>query len=135
MKIGIFDSGIGGLTVLAELIKKYPNNKYYYFGDNINAPYGTKSKEELLKLSNKIINFLNKKEVDLIIVACGTISSNVFDKLPKDTKIYDVISPTIDYINNSNYENIGLIGTNMTIKSKTFEKRINKKNKKNDTKK
>lgn len=127
MKIGIFDSGIGGLTVLAELIKKYPNNKYYYFGDNINAPYGTKSKEELLKLSNKIINFLNKKEVDLIIVACGTISSNVFDKLPKDTKIYDVISPTIDYINNSNYETIGLIGTNMTIKSKTFEKRINKK--------
>ena len=127
MKIGIFDSGIGGLTVLAELIKKYPNNKYYYFGDNINAPYGTKSKEELLKLSNKIINFLNKKDVDLIIVACGTISSNVFDKLPKDTKIYDVISPTIDYINNSNYENIGLIGTNMTIKSKTFEKRINKK--------
>ena len=106
MKIGIFDSGIGGLTVLAELIKKYPNNKYYYFGDNINAPYGTKSKEELLKLSNKIINFLNKKDVDLIIVACGTISSNVFDKLPKDTKIYDVISPTIDYINNSNYENI-----------------------------
>ena len=127
MKIGIFDSGIGGLTVLAELIKKYPNNKYYYFGDNINAPYGTKSKEELLKLSNKIINFLNKKEVDLIIVACGTIISNVFDKLPKDTKIYDVISPTIDYINNSNYETIGLIGTNMTIKSKTFEKRINKK--------
>ena len=127
MKIGIFDSGIGGLTVLAELIKKYPNNKYYYFGDNINAPYGTKSKEELLKLSNKIINFLNKKDVDLIIVACGTISSNVFDKLPKDTKIYDVISPTIDYINNSNYENIGLIGTNMTIRSKTFEKRINKK--------
>lgn len=127
MKIGIFDSGIGGLTVLAELIKKYPNNKYYYFGDNINAPYGTKSKEELLKLSNKIINFLNKKEVDLIIVACGTISSNVFDKLPKDTKIYDVISHTIDYINNSNYETIGLIGTNMTIKSKTFEKRINKK--------
>ena len=127
MKIGIFDSGIGGLTVLAELIKKYPNNKYYYFGDNKNAPYGTKSKEELLKLSNKIINFLNKKDVDLIIVACGTISSNVFDKLPKDTKIYDVISPTIDYINNSNYETIGLIGTNMTIKSKTFEKRINKK--------
>lgn len=127
MKIGIFDSGIGGLTVLAELIKKYPNNKYYYFGDNINAPYGTKSKEELLKLSNKIINFLNKKDVDLIIVACGTISSNVFDKLPKNTKIYDVISPTIDYINNSNYETIGLIGTNMTIKSKTFEKRINKK--------
>lgn len=127
MKIGIFDSEIGGLTVLAELIKKYPNNKYYYFGDNINAPYGTKSKEELLKLSNKIINFLNKKDVDLIIVACGTISSNVFDKLPKDIKIYDVISPTIDYINNSNYETIGLIGTNMTIKSKTFEKRINKK--------
>lgn len=127
MKIGIFDSGIGGLTVLSELIKKYPNNKYYYFGDNKNAPYGIKTKEELLKLSNKIINFLNKKDVDLIIVACGTISSNVFDKLPKDTKIYDVISPTIDYINNSNYENIGLIGTNMTIKSKTFEKRINKK--------
>ena len=61
MRIGVFDSGIGGLFVLKELINNYPNNTYYYFGDNINIPYGTKSKYELKILSSKIIDFLITK--------------------------------------------------------------------------
>ena len=126
MRIGLFDSGIGGLNVLSELLKKYPNNEYIYYGDTKNLPYGNKSKEELIKLSSNIIRFFEKKEVDLIITACGTISSNCFDELKKITSIplYDIISPTINYINNSKYQNIGLIGTNKTIESGIFPQRI-----------
>ena len=83
MKIGMFDSGIGGLTVLKEFIKKYPNNHYIYYGDTKNLPYGTKEKEELLKLVKPIISFFTKQKVDFIIIACGTISANCFFELKK----------------------------------------------------
>ena len=77
MTIGLCDSGLGGLTVLKELKIKFPNNDYIYIGDNQNLPYGNKSKEELTKLGQNLIDFLNEKKVDLIIIACGTLSSNV----------------------------------------------------------
>ena len=127
MKIGVFDSGIGGLNVLKELLDKYPNNTYYYFGDNINIPYGTKTKYELTILSSKIIDFLIFKEVDLIIIACGTISSNIYFDLKQkyNIPIYDIISPTIEYLNNSNYQKIGVLATEMTVKSQIFNQ-INK---------
>ncbi len=127
MKIGVFDSGIGGLNVLKELLDKYPNNTYYYFGDNINIPYGTKTKYELTILSSKIIDFLILKEVDLIIIACGTISSNIYFDLKQkyNIPIYDIISPTIEYLNNSNYQKIGVLATEMTVKSQIFNQ-INK---------
>ena len=86
MKIGVFDSGIGGLTVLKGLISKYKAH-YIYFGDTLNIPYGEKSKEELLMLTEKIIRFFEKEKVDLIIVACGTVSSNIYDELSKKTNI------------------------------------------------
>lgn len=127
MRIGVFDSGIGGLFVLKELINNYPNNTYYYFGDNINIPYGTKSKYELKILSSKIIDFLITKEVDRIIIACGTISSNIYQELKEkyNLPIYDIISPTIEYLNNSDYKTVGILATEMTIKSNIFNK-INK---------
>ena len=81
MRIGVFDSGLGGLTVLEALIKKNPQNEYVYFGDALNIPYGDKSKEELLKLSSKIVKFLESKKVDIIVIACGTLSSNVYSEL------------------------------------------------------
>ena len=129
MKIGIFDSGIGGLNVLKELINTHPNNHYIYYGDTKNVPYGNKSKEELLKLSRRIINFFEEKSVDLIIIACGTISSNCYLELLKETKIklYDIITPTINYINNSSFKNIGLIGTTKTIESNIFQNNIKNK--------
>ncbi|NLL44692.1 MAG: glutamate racemase [Mollicutes bacterium] len=128
MRIGIFDSGLGGLTVLKSLIEKYPNHQYYYFGDTINIPYGEKTKEQLLQFSDNIINFLMSKKVDLIIIACGTISSNLYDELKNkyNIKIIDVIGPIITYLNNSDYQRIGIIATTMTIKSKIFEKKVNK---------
>ena len=127
MKIGMFDSGVGGLTVLNSLVKKYPNNEYIYFGDIKNNPYGNKTLEELEKLSSNIIEFLINKKVDMIVIACGTVSSNLGSVLKNkyNIKIIDIISPVIEYINSSNYNKIGVIATDATAKSKAFNN-INK---------
>ena len=128
MRVGIFDSGIGGLTVLHTLINEYPNNEYIYYGDTLNLPYGNKTKEQLIKLSDKDVQFLISENVDIIIIACGTVSSNCLDYLKNkyNIPIYDIISPTIDYLNKSNYQNIGIIATNRTIDSHIFKNNINK---------
>lgn len=126
MKIGMFDSGIGGLTVLKEFIKKYPNNHYIYYGDTKNLPYGTKEKEELLKLVKPIISFFSKQKVDFIIIACGTISSTCFSELKKMTTIpvYDIITPTINYLNHNNYKSLAIFATNRTIDSHVFKDKL-----------
>ena len=128
MKIGLFDSGIGGLTVLKRLIDKYPNNEYIYYGDTKNIPYGDKSIEELKVLASNIVEFLISKNVDMIVIACGTVSSNLSDYLKEkyNVKIVDIISPVINYLSNHEYEKIGVIATNATINSKVFSKSLNK---------
>lgn len=127
MRIGMFDSGVGGLTVLNRLVHEFPNNEYIYFGDTKNNPYGNKTKQELEMLSSNIVDFLIDKKVDLIIIACGTISSNVYGALKEkyNIKIVDIISPVINYINNSCYNKIGVIATEATINSNAFNN-INK---------
>jgi glutamate racemase len=128
MRVGVFDSGIGGLTVLKNLYKHYPNNEYIYYGDTLNLPYGSKTKEELEKLASQDVEFLLDKKVDIIVIACGTVSSNCLDYLKKkyNIPIYDIISPTINYLNNSNYSNIGVIATERTIDSNIFKYNIKK---------
>lgn len=128
MRVGVFDSGIGGLSVLKTLINKYPNNDYIYYGDTLNLPYGNKTKEELNLLAGKDIEFLLSKKVDIIIIACGTVSSNCLEYLRNkyQVPIYDIISPTINYLNNSNYNNIGIIATSRTIDSHIFKNNLNK---------
>lgn len=126
MRIGVFDSGIGGLTVLKELVRKYPNNEYIYVGDNLNVPYGEKNKNELFSLSAKIIDYLLLKKIDIIIIACGTVSSNIKDELIRkySIPIIDIITPTISYIKENRYKKIGILATHMTIKSKVFENNL-----------
>lgn len=126
MRVGVFDSGIGGLTVLKNLYKHYPNNEYIYYGDTLNLPYGSKTKEELQILSSKDVEFLLTKKVDIIIIACGTVSSNCIEYLQNkyNIPIYDIITPTIKYLNNSNYQNIGIIATERTIDSQVFKKNL-----------
>lgn len=121
MRIGVIDSGIGGLTVLKELIKKYPNNQYIYYGDTLNNPYGSKNKYQLFKLSKKMIDYLISQNVDVIVIACGTISANIYQELQmvSSVKLYSIIEPVIEYINN-HQEKIGIIATEMTIKSGLF---------------
>ena len=130
MKVGLFDSGIGGLTVLKTLIKKYPNNEYIYYGDTLNVPYGNKSREELLVLSKNNMEFLISKGAELIIIACGTVSSNCLDylKASYNIPIISIVSPTIEYLNNSSYNTIGVIATNATINSHIFKNNLLNKN-------
>ncbi len=128
MRIGLFDSGIGGLTVLRTLKRKYPMNDYIYYGDTKNLPYGDKSINELKELASKNMEFLLSKNVDMIIIACGTVSSNCLDYLKSkySVPIISVIEPTINYLNKSNYNNIGVIATSKTIESHIFKNNINK---------
>ena len=126
MRIGLFDSGIGGLTVLKKLLEKYPQNDYIYYGDTLNVPYGNKSKKELLKLAQKDIAFLLTKNVDLIIIACGTVSTNCLEELRKIYQIplISIVEPTVDYLNTTNYKNIGVIATSATIDSHIFKNNL-----------
>ena len=87
MKIGIFDSGVGGLTILKELIRKNKYHEYIYIGDTKNLPYGNSTIENLKKYSDTIINYFIKKRCDLVIIACGTISSNLSNYLKEKHKI------------------------------------------------
>lgn len=130
MRIGVFDSGIGGLNVLNELINKYPFNEYIYYGDTLNVPYGNKTKEEVTSLSLKIIEFFKEKKVDLIVIACGTISCSSLEEIKNSTviKVIDILSPTINYLNNSNFRNIGILATLRTIESGIFDKNLINKN-------
>ncbi len=126
MKIGMFDSGVGGLNVLKEFIKVYPNNQYYYYGDTKNIPYGDKDKETLLKLSINIIKFFIEKNVDLIIIACGTISSTCIKELRNITTIpiLDIISPTIQYLKKNPANKILVFGTKRTIENHIFKNNL-----------
>lgn len=126
MRIGVFDSGIGGLSVLKALLEKYPNNEYIYYGDTINIPYGNKTKEELFKLAINDMDFLINKKVDMIVIACGTISSTFYQDLLDrySLPIYDIISPMIKYLNSSKYKQIGIIATYNTINTHIFNNNI-----------
>ena len=75
-KIGVFDSGVGGLTVVREMQKLMPQESVVYFGDIARLPYGSKSKENIIQFSHQIVRFLMQQDVKAIIIACGTASSN-----------------------------------------------------------
>lgn len=126
MKIGIFDSGVGGLTVLKRLSEIHKQHHYIYYGDSLNLPYGSKTKEELLSLAKANIEFLLEKGAEVIVIACGTVSSNIDDDFKAQYKIpiIDIVEPTVKYINNSDFKTIGILATDMTIKSKSFVKKI-----------
>ncbi|MFV0499215.1 MAG: glutamate racemase [Bacilli bacterium] len=127
-KIGVFDSGIGGITVLEELYKLLPNENYLYFGDNANAPYGDKSNEDLRVLTYKIINYIIKRDVQMIVIACNTVTSFLYKELVKNIKIpiVGVIYPTVDFVNNLRVKKVGIIATVRTIENNVYQKMIDK---------
>ena len=125
--IGMFDSGVGGLTVFSEIVKELPNEDIIYLGDTKNFPYGSKSKEAIIELSKKCVEFLISKNVKLIIIACGTATSQTLDVLNKlyDVPIIGIIEPTINYLKKENdFKNIGVIATQGTIRSNSWENNI-----------
>lgn len=119
--IGIFDSGIGGLTVVREIFKVLPQYKIIYFGDTARLPYGTKSKDTIQKFALQDTKFLIKKGAKIIIIACHTASSMAGDylrqKFPK-IPFFDVVFPGVEEAAKvSQNKKIGIIGTSSTIKS------------------
>lgn len=131
MRIGVFDSGVGGLTVLKSIYEKYNDNEYIYIGDNKNLPYGNKTKEELFSYASRIIDYFISKDIKLIVIGCNTICSNIFNDLKekyKDITFIGVIDATIDLFLKSNKRNVLVIATENTIKSNKYEEKIKKNN-------
>lgn len=123
MKIGVCDSGLGGLTVLRQLVKRYPNHDYLYYGDTKHLPYGEKTKSQLMEYASGMIDYFKRQDVGLIVIACGTISTNIYEELRQKYSIpmIDIISPTIDYLKEKNFSSIGVLATPMTIHSHVFD--------------
>lgn len=127
--IGIFDSGIGGLTVLKELEEKLPEENFIYLGDTLNFPYGDKIKEEIIYFSKRNIEYLINQKVKMVVIACGTATSQSLDKMKEifPIPIIGIIEPTVDYVEKLNLEKIGVIATTGTIRSGAWEKRLKQK--------
>lgn len=130
--IGLFDSGVGGLTVANAINQILPSEKMVYFGDTFHLPYGDKSKDSVVYYSKRISDFLLEKNCKIVLIACNTASANAFEVVSKhvgnDAIVINVIDPVVDYIvKQKNINKVGVIGTKLTIDSKTYSERIQDK--------
>jgi len=129
--IGVFDSGVGGLTVVKELIRQLPFEDIVYFGDTARVPYGIKSKETIIRFSIENILFLLKQDVKLICVACNTVSSVALPVIRHHFRvpIVGVLTPGVrEAVYATQNRRIGVIGTNSTIRSRAYENEIKQLN-------
>lgn len=127
--IGLLDSGVGGLTVVKEVMKLLPNEEILYIGDSARNPYGPRSKEEVLKFTIQLANFLVEKKIKLLIVACNTATVAALDYLQKslEVSVIGVIEAgSKAAIEQTKNNNIGVIGTQGTINSNEYENTIRK---------
>ncbi len=121
--IGVFDSGIGGLTVAREIMRQLPEENVVYFGDTARVPYGSKSKNNIIRYSEQIVRFLKTKDVKAIVIACNTASALALETVQKeiDIPIIGVIVPGARAaVQETKNGKIGVIGTEATIRSKTY---------------
>lgn len=127
MPIGVFDSGVGGLTVAREIMRQLPNESIVYFGDTARVPYGSKSETTIIRYSRQIIRFLLTKEVKAIVIACNTASALALDAVRKEFKIpiIGVVAPGARAAREETInKKIGVIGTEATVKSEIYKKLI-----------
>ena len=126
--IGIFDSGIGGLTIAHTLKQRLPNENIIYFGDTEHLPYGEKSQTAIQNFSKKITQFLLEKKCKTIIIACNSASSVAYESVKEiagSTPVFNVIHPVVsEVVKHCSEYNIGVIGTKATIQSNSHEKKI-----------
>tara|TARA_B100000242_G_scaffold212698_1_gene154844 strand:- start:898 stop:1701 length:804 start_codon:yes stop_codon:yes gene_type:complete len=127
--IGIFDSGIGGLTVGHQIAKLMPYEQIVYFGDTKHLPYGDKSPNSIVRFSKDISSFLLKQKCKMIVVACNTASAIAFNDVKKICNgkaiAVNVIDPVVDHTCKSLTTAVGIIGTKNTIQSKVYSSKIN----------
>ena len=128
--IGFFDSGVGGLSVLARFRKLLPYENVIYFGDTIHLPYGNKSKEELIGYAKNILDFMQAQNVKAVVIACNTSSAQAYDTI-KDRyqfPIYPIIQTCAKGLGVNNYKKLGVFATEATIKSGKYSQELKKYN-------
>ncbi|CUX24488.1 glutamate racemase [Clostridium sp. C105KSO13] len=129
--IGVFDSGVGGLTVVREMIRQLPDENIVYFGDTARVPYGSKSQNTIIRFSEQIIRFLQQKQVKAIVIACNTASALALDAIRGefDVPILGVVTPgaraAVEATRNLK---IGVVGTDATVQSGMYTKVIQRMN-------
>lgn len=131
--IGVFDSGIGGLTVAKAISELLPHEHLIYFGDTAHMPYGEKSPHAIKSYSEKIAGFLIEQPCKLIVIACNSASATAFKQvqkiLPDKHFVINVIDPVVEHLVSGNqYNKIGLIGTKRTVSSAVYKKKFEKAN-------
>ncbi len=133
--IGIFDSGYGGLTIMKEIVTKLPQYDYIYLGDNARAPYGNRSFDTVYHYTLECVKWFFKQGCPLVVLACNTASAkalrtiqqNDLEKIAPDNRVLGVIRPTTEVIGNyTNSRSIGILGTNGTVHSGSYEIEIHK---------
>lgn len=125
--IGVFDSGVGGLTVAREIMRNLPKEDIVYFGDTARVPYGSKSKDNIIRYSRQIIHFLQTKDVKAIVIACNTASALALDAVKDefDIPIIGVVEPGARAaLAVTETKKIGVIGTEATVRSSMYEQII-----------
>ena len=131
-RIGVFDSGLGGLTAVKQIMKELPKESIVYFGDTGRVPYGSRSEETIIKYSQSDVNFLLSKNVKVIVVACGTVSSVALPFISDSVSVplMGVVNAASDAaISATKNGKVGIIGTAGTIKSGAYKRYIERKNK------
>ncbi|MDO8515161.1 MAG: glutamate racemase [bacterium] len=125
-KIGIMDSGVGGLTVEREIAKEFPGNDILYIGDTARVPYGGRTVETIKQFSLELLNILLSKNVSVVVVACNTISATCLDFLQSKSPVpvIGVIDPTVEEVLKSKIKSVGIIGTKATIKSNIYANKL-----------
>ncbi len=136
-KIGIFDSGLGGLTILKEVVKLMPCYEYIYLGDNQNTPYGNKSQDKIFNLTLAGVEWLFRNGAEIVVLACNTASANALRKIQRevlpvrypDKRVLGIIIPTVEEIEKySKTGHIGILATKATIESRIYEAEMKKQN-------
>ena len=126
--IGVLDSGVGGLTVFKSLRELLPEENLLYFGDSANCPYGNRTKENILELMNRILDYMEERQVKAIAVACNTLSTLYNEYAPaRHTKIFSIVQAAADAVAKRGLKEVGLVCTEFTANSGLYEQLIHEK--------
>jgi len=130
-KIGLFDSGLGGLTVLQALEKVLPGIPKIYYGDTLHLPYGDKSDAAIQSYSTEIVSFLKNQGCDLIVIACNSASAaagKVLEERFPELQFINVIDPVVEAVAGGKHQQVGLLGTRATVRSGAYARKLQAKN-------
>lgn len=136
-KIGVFDSGLGGLAILKEMAGLMPEREYSYLGDNLRAPYGDKSQDKIFEHTLAGVEWLFADGAEIVVLACNTASANALRRIQcevlpvkyPEKKVLGIIIPTVEVLGNSSRTgHIGVLATSATVESGVFEKEVGKYN-------